>query len=128
MENINRTSSKDTPEVHFDTKSSTLSIIGNSYPEDCRPIYLPIIGFIESYEIDNNSVLNFKFNFNLINSTSTVYVSKIINMIGLLVEKGLSTRIEWCYDEYDEDLLDLGEKLASISNLEIEFISIEDED
>lgn len=128
MKNINRVRTDDCPEIVFDADKKTLSITGNSYPENCELLYEPIKEFLEDYSIEENSMLNCYFHFNLINSTSTVYVAQIIVKIAGLAKEGLSVFIRWKYDEYDEEMLDLGEKMSSISKLPIDYVPVKDED
>jgi hypothetical protein len=128
MQEIYQSPSEDGPEINFNEKNKMFKISGNSYPENCEKIYEPVLHFIENYNIEENKTLNFHFHFNLINSTSTVYVAQMVVKIAQLVKKGLTVSIKWYYDVFDEELLDLGEKLASISKLPIEFISVDDED
>ena len=78
MENINCKGTDDSPEIMFDEEKKTLSLIGNSYPENCEKLYEPIKIFLDEYNVVENNMLNFHFYFNLINSTSTVYVAQII--------------------------------------------------
>jgi SiaC family regulatory phosphoprotein len=128
MESINRVETDDCPKVLFDNAKKSLTISGNSYPENCGKIYEPIKTFIENYDVDEHNMLNFYFHFNLINSTSTVYVAQIIVKVAELANEGLSVFIKWSYDEDDEEMLDLGKKLSSISKLPIEYTSVKDED
>lgn len=128
MRDIYQSPTEDGPEVNFNKEDKTFRITGNSYPENCEKIYEPILDFIDNYKVEENKELNFEFHYNLINSTSTVYVAQMVVKIAALVEKGLVVSAKWYYDEFDEELLDLGEKLASISKLPIEFIAIKDEE
>ena len=126
MKNINQTQQQDTPEVIFDNEKKILKISGNSYPENCEIIYEPINIFLNEYNLNKNHKLNFEFRLNLINSTSTVYLAQIIMKIAQLNSEGLIVTILWYYDEFDEELLDLGEKLSSISNLPFTFTPVRD--
>jgi hypothetical protein len=126
MKNIGVSPSADGPEVSFDEENKVFKISGNSYPENCEKIYDPIKQFLDDYEIQENGKLNFEFHFNLINSTSTVYLAQIIMKISKLSEAGLVVFVKWYYDLYDEELLELGEKLATISNLPFMYIPVED--
>lgn len=127
MNNINRSETADTPSVFFDEQTKTLSIIGNSYPENCSNIYEPIIEFVSNYNVSDFQKLKLHFYYNLINSTSVVYVSKLVLKVSDLKKKGLEVNVKWSYDRFDEELLDLGEKFSSISELEFEYEPIVDE-
>lgn len=128
MENITHKATEDSPEVSFNESNKTLKIIGNSYPENCEIIYIPLSNFIDNYDVEKNKTLNLHFYYNLINSTSTMYIARIIIRISELVKEGLVVTIKWCYDENDEELMDLGEKLSSISKLPFQFVPIVEED
>ena len=128
MGEMYRSPSEDGPEVSFDKENKIFTLSGNSYPENCEKIYEPIKAFIENYNIQENKKLSLHFHFNLINSTSTVYVAQLIVRVAELVKKGLDVTIKWYYDVYDEELLDLGEKLAMISKLPIEYIPVKEEE
>ena len=128
MENIVREANEDSPEIVYLEEANLLKIVGNSYPENCEVIYEPIKKYLGKYSVEENPELNLYFHFNLINSTSTVYIAQIIVSIAELVKKGLKTSITWCYDQYDEELLDLGQKLAFVSKLPFEYEAIPDED
>ena len=127
MQNINRLATDDCPEINYDAEKNRLTISGNSYPENCEIIYEPIKKFLDDYDIEKNNMLNFYFRFNLINSTSTVYLAQIIVKVAELAKEGLSVFIKWYYDEDDEELLDLGEKLSAISKLPFEYAAVKDE-
>ena len=127
MENINRIEAADCPEINFDKNSKIFRIFGNSYPENCEMIYEPIKDFIKNYNINENKILKLEFQFNLINSTSIVYIAQIIMKVAELAQKGLQVTIKWFYDINDEELLDLGNKLSSISNLPFEYVKLDEE-
>lgn len=116
-----RQATNDSPEVKFNIETKVLLIKGNSYPENCGGLYDPIKNFIENYDIDEMSNLDLHCHFNLLNSTSSVHVAQIIMLLAEKNSKGLKCNVIWAYDEHDEEMLDLGEKLASISKLDIEF-------
>ena len=65
--------------------------------------------------------LDFHCHFNLLNSTSSVHLAQIIMLLAEKKSKGLKCNVVWTYDEHDEEMLDLGEKLASISKLDIQY-------
>lgn len=118
---INREATNDSPEVNFNLETKVLLIKGNSYPENCAGLYTPIKAFIENYDIGELSKLDFHCHFNLLNSTSSVHLAQIIMLLADKKSNGLKCNIVWTYDEHDEEMLELGEKLSSISKMDIEF-------
>ncbi len=126
MENINRIESADCPNINFDEKNKIFRISGNSYPENCEVVYEPVKEFIENYNVEENKILNLEFQFNLVNSTSIVYIAQIIMKIAELTKRGLTISIKWFYEQDDEELYDLGEKLSSISKLQFDYICLKE--
>ena len=118
---INRQATNDSPEVNFNIETKVFQIKGNSYPENCGGLYEPIKSFIENYNINEMGSLDFHCHFNLLNSTSSVHLAQIIMLLAEKKSKGLKCNVVWTYDEHDEEMLDLGEKLASISKLDIQY-------
>ncbi len=127
MKDINRNQTADSPAINFNKNTKTLSITGNSYPENCSSIYEPILDFIVNYDVEELKKLQINFYFNLVNSTSVVYISKLLLNASSLTKNGLDVGVKWSYDQFDEELLDLGEKFASIAELEFEYVPIKDE-
>lgn len=121
------THAEDTPEVNFDKETNTYSIIGNSYMENCIKFYEPIKAFIENYESTGRKELNLVLHFNLLNSSSAVYLAQVIIRVSEIAKKGLDVKVTWMYDVHDEELLELGQKLSSISKLPFEYKAVEEE-
>jgi len=124
----NYTHSDDTPEVNFDKDTNTYSIVGNSYMENCIKFYEPIKAFIENYESTGRNELNLFLHFNLLNSSSAVYLAQVIIRVSEIAKKGLKVNVKWAHDIHDEELLELGQKLSSISKLPFDYLAIEDDE
>ena len=106
----------DTPEIIFDPLTTTLSFKGNSYPENCELVYLPVIEFLNNFDVEKHKVINLNFHFNLINSTSVVYVAQMFSRLASLSTKDLTINVTWCFDEFDEELKELGERYNSLAS------------
>tara|TARA_R110001592_G_scaffold188619_1_gene433997 strand:+ start:196 stop:576 length:381 start_codon:yes stop_codon:yes gene_type:complete len=114
----------DTPDIVFDLKTFTLSVIGNSYPENCELVYLPVIDFLDAYDFKNNKRLNLEFHFDLINSTSVVYIAQLFSKISAISNQDILIKVKWSFDEFDEELKELGERFSSISKIPFQYNSI----
>lgn len=116
----------DTPKAVFDKSTYTYSIVGNSYMENCIDFYKPIKEFVENYESNGYNELNLLFHYNLLNSSSSVYLAQIILNAAKLVNKDINVNIEWMYDINDEELFELGQKLENLSKLPFKYTSVKD--
>ena len=126
--NIERT--KITPEIKLKL-GEIFSIIGDSRPEDVSEFYNPIIEWFSELNksctnTNKNEVFTMVFFMEYLNSSSVIFLSKILKKITALSElSNVTFKVEWQHLEYDEDMKELGEEFNGIySNLSIKVISV----
>jgi len=96
-----------------------LIIDGDSRPEDVALFYAPIIKwFVDlNEEVKKGKVtppLAITFNLEYLNSSSVIFISKILKQINDIKAQNIAFDVEWLHKEYDEDILDLGEEFNYI--------------
>ncbi len=141
MESLRIESTNLTPDVDFDPIKGRFEITGYSRPEDVREFYKPIIGWLADYflaiekgSLDSDlkkSHLLFVLKFTYFNSASTKFISDLLFQIVKFKRLGIEIDIDWYYEEYDEDMREVGEDLADMVNYSFNFYSFrkeEDED
>jgi hypothetical protein len=120
-----------TPSVEFNPTESKFIIAGYSRPEDVSEFYFPLINWIREYkkhlENSENKAKNhtFIFKFSYFNSASTKYLCDLLLEIKKLRNCVLSLDIDWYYEEYDDDMREVGETLSEIINYPFNFYSFE---
>lgn len=128
---INETTA--TPKVFFDVEQGVFEIKGCSRPEDVRDFYQPIIQWLSDLsdgvdekliEQFKSEALTFNFIFDYFNSSSAKFILDILVLINQMHSKGLSLRIDWHFDENDEDMKEVGEELSEVVDFPFEYIMI----
>ncbi len=127
-----------TPDVNYDPKTGKFIISGYSRPEDVREFYTPLIKYIEKYQnkISNRSLaetcktndLLFVFKFTYFNSASTKFISDLLFQIVRFKKIGVNIDIDWYYEEYDEDMREVGEDLSDMISHPFNFYSFKNEE
>ena len=113
MENLEITASKSTPEIKFDAGNCTLSIVGESYPENTSQFYEPIYGWIDNcIEAlgDKEMVLSIELIY--FNSSSSKVLMDIFDTLEDASDEGKNIIVNWIYDEENDSALEYGEEFA----------------
>ena len=88
-----------------------LEIKGPSYSEDIREFYKPTLDWLdESNPID----LECSFHYTIINSTSQKQVYQILIRLKKFIDNGINIKINWYYDDDDEEIMELGEDFVEL--------------
>lgn len=122
-----------TPKIVFDIANEEFEIKGCSRPEDVRDFYVPIIRWLEDFKAsvtedlkqkyrDNPLVFNFEFDY--FNSSSAKFILDVLILINNIHRDGLNIRIDWYFDENDEDMKEVGEELSEVVDFPFKYKSI----
>lgn len=116
MENIFIKGTRTTPTINFDMKGR-LEISGRSIPENALGFFETVVKWSEKYSSGNTEII---VKLEYLN-TST---SKVLFQIFKNLERNHqpeNIRINWYYEEGDEDVYDTGEYYQSLVNIPFEF-------
>ncbi|MCK4358179.1 MAG: DUF1987 domain-containing protein [Candidatus Cloacimonetes bacterium] len=123
MENLNIPKTKYTLMINFNVETGIFEMGGSSYPENAMEFFQPIIKFIELYvsEIGKAIILNLELNY--LNTSSTKCLLDIIEILEKYYKESGDVKVNWYYEEDDEDILEMGEDIAEDIELPINLIS-----
>jgi len=121
-----------TPAVILNPNKNKFEISGKSRPENVKEFYEPVILWFEN----NTSVLfqNFKdfytehnpftFDFKLVyfNSATSKMLYDILKRIKNIQILGIPVKINWYYNEDDEEIMESGEELSKAVNIPFNYI------
>jgi hypothetical protein len=119
-----------TPGIIFDYDNSNFSLEGCSRPEDVRTFFIPIIDWLTEFKEgvekgvinnDKSDPIVFNFKFDYFNSSSAKFILDILVLINDAHKAGLNIRIEWCYEDNDEDMKEVGEELSDVVDFPFEY-------
>jgi len=121
MELVSLESTKKTPNVLLDP-SGRIRIGGRSIPEDASKFYDNILNWVLDYchTPSDSTVVDIELEY--FNSGSAKFVMQILRELSELLAEGKDLKVNWYYEEGDDDILERGEYYSSILDLEINFI------
>lgn len=119
---------QDTPTVLIDETEMSIKISGSSFNENAIDTYYLILDWIHKIEEELTATLKIEFDYIYINSATKKMVFVIVNHLDKLHKEGKKIDIKWFYEEYDEDMLELGEDFAELITMPFEFIAKSEEE
>ena len=121
MEPFSVEASKQTPHVVLDKNKEIFLFTGRSLPENSAAFYEPILAWLNQYINNPNPVTIINFELEYFNSASSKIIFEIILMLKDILSKGLEAKVNWCYTEEDEDILESGQTFEGLSNVPFVF-------
>ncbi|MRW83015.1 DUF1987 domain-containing protein [Pseudoduganella sp. FT26W] len=100
------------PEVDFRFDQHTLSIKGESYPENAAAFYGPVIARVQAY-LDSCADAEITVHVSLayFNSSSTKMLFTFFEALNNAAMAGNQVRLNWYHDEDDDTILEFGQEL-----------------
>ena len=105
------------PEVIFDKENNIFQIRGRSILENANEFYEPIEKWLIEYFKNPNPQTKLVLNFDYLNSSSLIQISRIINILEKNYHKGVDVLPVWQYEDGDELIENTGIELNLISDL-----------
>ncbi len=130
MENLYIESTEITPKIVLDVKNQKFELTGISRPEDVIAFYESIIYRVENYVKkifeDESDLSNFnfslKFDLDYMNSASSKYILHLLDYFKQLFNKGANIKIDWYYDDIDDQIFEDGEDLSDVIKIPFNLI------
>ncbi len=115
-----------TPKVYLDKESGKFEISGKSFPEESRKFYAPVFTWLEEYAKVANEQTRFAFTMEYFNSSSSLILLEIMNILDKIMKSGKEMKVIWGYLDGDDDMLEAGEEYAELVNVPFEYEALED--
>ncbi len=124
MENFHLDAKQNTPFVNFDANSGVMEMNGRSTPENSVEFYVPILDWLDIY--CNNSapqtIVNVRFEY--FNTSSSKCILDVFKKFSKLHKEGKAVKVNWYYEEEDEDMQEAGEDYSDILGIPFEILEI----
>lgn len=132
MEKLFITPTQTTPGIRFSVEDNVFCISGISRPEDVRALYYPVTdwikeladnilnGTITKYSTENP--LKFQVDLNYFNSSSAKFLFDIFFELKRISPSGIPVIVEWCYEKDDPDMLEAGNDLSMLAEMEFTYV------
>lgn len=113
MKTLNVVATKSSPDINFNAQKNTLSISGESYPENTAQFYEPIFEWLEAYlSATSEQLITFNMELIYFNSSSSKVLMDIFDMLDEASDDGKNIVLNWIYDEENDAALEYGEEFA----------------
>lgn len=112
------------PFIEFDPEIGSLTIIGQSHPEDPQEFYQDLVDVIEEY--CNNPKLQTKVIVNLeyMNTGTSRVMYNVFRKLETIVDEKREVEVQWRYDDDDEDMQDAGVIFSELTKLKFKMIGV----
>jgi hypothetical protein len=112
MEPLFIAASPTSPEIDFRFDQHTLSIKGESYPENAAAFYGPVIARVQAY-LDGckGEAITVNVSLAYFNSSSTKMLFTFFEALNQAAMAGNQVRLNWYHDEDDDTILEFGQEL-----------------
>ena len=126
MENLKLEGSAKTPTVNFDSSKGTLELKGRSIPENSIEFYKPLNDWIDAYagSPQYSTIVDIKLEY--FNTSSSKCILDLFKQLEKLNEKNTQVKVNWYFEEDDEDMAEAGEDYQAIIDLPFEMIEVEE--
>jgi hypothetical protein len=114
----------DVPEVELNHIEGKIYFSGKSLPEDVKETYNPIIEWISEYIKIPNKQTHAIFKFDYFNTATSKKLLDIFELLKVLKENNNSDlKIDWYYNEGDEDMKEAGQQFSEFIDIDFNLIS-----
>jgi len=113
----------ETPSVTFVPSKNIFEISGFSLPENVISFYKPVLEWLEEYFKSPNKETVFTFKIKYFNTASSKMLTRLFLKLEEMNDNGKPVKVNWYYNEEDEEMQEAGEEFKEIINLPIDIIS-----
>jgi hypothetical protein len=114
MENFFISATPSSPEVDFRFDQHTLSMKGESYPENAAAFYVPLIEQVKVYLGScDKATITVNVSLAYFNSSSTKMLFSLFDLLNEAALVGNHVRLNWFHHEDDDTILEFGEELRA---------------
>ena len=118
-----------TPEVELNPEQGTLSMIGESYPEDIRTYYEPIMVALEQFAATQPSDFKITIKLTYFNSGSARALMELLDAIDEAAQGNFNAELNWYCDPDDDITREFVEDIAAdLSAVKLQILDLDPDD
>lgn len=134
MKSLKIEPTENSPKVYFILENNFFEISGESRPENVRKFYEPIMNWLDElvnflssskFMSTDKRPLTFNFKFEYFNSPSAKLIVEMLKKIKEPYSKGVQVKINWYYEEDNDEMRRTGEEFSKIIGIPFEYIEVE---
>ncbi len=123
MRNLYIKGNKHSLDVTCDGGLGILVLKGASYPDNSVEFYEPTFKWTKEYIFKTRKPIQVDLKLQYIDTSSTKCIFDLLEILETYLEKGGEIRINWYYEEDDDDMFETGEEFAEDTDLTFNMIS-----
>ena len=124
MDKYTLSPSPKTPLMDFDSASGHFEIAGRSIPENSIEFYRPVLDWVDEYIKSPNQSTTLCIKLEYFNTSSSKCLVELFRKLESINDQS-KVKVEWHYEEEDEDMLESGQDFQHILKIPMELIPIE---
>ncbi|MEY5048008.1 MAG: hypothetical protein RLZZ175_1367 [Bacteroidota bacterium] len=124
METLELQAKNNTPYINFDASTGIMVMKGRSTPENSVEYYEPITNWVLNYIQSPAENTIIKVQFEYFNTSSSKCILDVLKKFAEIHKAGKSAKVEWYFEEDDEDMKEAGEDYGDIVKMPFEVIEI----
>jgi len=109
------------PAVLMDAEKGIFNISGTSFLEDTVSFYIPIMKWIEEFQLDPKD-LTINVELTYFNSSAAKILITALKDIKVITKKGFKLTVNWMYTDDDEDIRDSGNDFSKLTGIDFNMI------
>ena len=110
MDNLDIPQTSASPAIFADGTAGTVTMKGDSYPENSFEFFGPVIAWIETYLRDSQAPLRLELRLVYMNTSSVKAMMDIFDLLEEAHGRGRQVSVDWFYDPRNERVLDLADE------------------
>ena len=112
-----------TPEVLFDPNNNVFEIKGKSIPDNAEDFYTDILNWFDDYVANPLDETVLKIDLEYFNISSSKRLLFLLYKLNEIADTTSVVKVEWHYNEADEDMFEVGQDYAFMVKFPFDFIS-----
>ncbi|MBE0674188.1 MAG: DUF1987 domain-containing protein [Bacteroidales bacterium] len=123
MHSVRLDQTKNSPEVILDP-GGIIKIRGRSILENAAEFYEPVLEWIDDYVKIPAPLTCVDINLEYFNSATAKFLISLIQNVSAVTFRNTKIKVNWYYEDGDEDILERGEYIESVLELDFNFIKL----
>lgn len=126
MQPLTLEASRSTPKVDFDPDTNSLSIAGQSYPENAFEFYRPLFEWIDRYinQLETQATVTIDFTLAYINTSSSKCIMMLLDKFEQAYAENKDVVLKWYCDPENEHELECAEEFTEDLKMPFEIIPL----
>lgn len=126
METLQMEATRSTPAILFDPISGTLSMSGESYPENSFEFYKPVLSWVSRFTATCQGPITLRAQLSYLNTGSTKCVMDILDILEDCFLRGGQVAVNWYYDHGNDRALETAEEFKEETTMPFNIVGVDE--